>query len=368
MGENANDKPMGEEEYDGLYAPGAKVLVVDDNSMNCRLVKSLLKRTGIEVEEAYSGQECLAKAEATKFDVILMDHMMPGMDGIETFRNLRSSGSLSANVPVIALSANPDTDARELYNREGFACFLKKPVKPAHLEQVLADFIPEELIKSYGEAEEKVEGFNPDNYDIEGLDWDFAHIHFFDNETLKETLGNFRLMITRDADRLQEYYGKLEIYKGKIQNEFALSEYRVLVHSMKSSATLVGIVPLAGLAFLLEKAALEKDAEVISTLNDVFIKNWRSYYDKLKVIFPEREGRATEFDKADFLAHLKKLADASEILDIDSMDPAAKALSEFKLPWDGKNDMEGLLGAVAALDTGSIETLVKKLHEEALKH
>ncbi len=354
-----------EEKYDGLYAPGAKVLVVDDNNMNCKLVKSLLKKTGIEVEEAYSGQECLAKTQADSFDLILMDHLMPGMDGIETFRRIRSENGPCKNIPVIALTANPDTDAKDLYIREGFSCFLKKPVKPAHLEQVLSDFLPEELVKSFGKPKsDEQEGFKPEDYSIEGLDWDFAKIHFLDNEILKETLGNFRLMIARDAARLQEYYGKLEIRDGKILNEFALSEYRVLVHSMKSSATLVGILPLSGLAFLLEKAAIEKDADTISTLNDTFVKNWISYGEKLKVIFPDKKGGA-EFDKEGFLAHLKKLSDASEMLDVDSMDPEAKAISEISLPWDGRGDIDALLGAVAALDTDSINELIAKLKDKA---
>ena len=353
----------------GLYAPGARVLVVDDNSMNCKLVKSLLKKTGIEVFEAFSGQECLSRVETEKYDVILMDHLMPGMDGIETFRRIRQGNGPCVSTPVIALSANPDTDAKDLYNREGFSCYLKKPVKPALLEQVIADFIPEELVVSYTAGESQSEsGFNPEDYDIEGLDWDFARIHFSDLETLKETIGNFLLMIKRDADRLEEYYKKLEIYNGKIMNEFALSEYRVLVHSMKSSATLIGIVPLAGMAFILERAAIEKDAKTIGSLNDIFLTDWRSYSEKLKPLFEGNKGTVSEFDKEVFLAHLKKLEDASEILDVDSMDPAAKAISEFGLPWSGEDDVNALRGAVAALDIDAIKTFSCKLREEALKH
>ncbi|MBR6909113.1 MAG: response regulator [Lachnospiraceae bacterium] len=353
----------------GLYAPGARVLVVDDNSMNCKLVKSLLKKTGIEVFEAFSGQECLSRVENEKYDVILMDHLMPGMDGIETFRRIRQGNGPCVSTPVIALSANPDTDAKALYNREGFSCYLKKPVKPALLEQVIADFIPEELVVSYTAGESQSEsGFNPEDYDIEGLDWDFARIHFSDLETLKETIGNFLLMIKRDADRLEEYYKKLEIYNGKIMNEFALSEYRVLVHSMKSSATLIGIVPLAGMAFILERAAIEKDAKTIGSLNDIFLTDWRSYSEKLKPLFEGNKGTVSEFDKAVFLEHLKKLEDASEILDVDSMDPAAKAISEFGLPWSGEDDVNALRGAVAALDIEAIKTFSCKLREEALKH
>ncbi|MCR4618039.1 MAG: response regulator [Lachnospiraceae bacterium] len=358
-----------DENNNSLYAPGAKVLVVDDNSMNCKLVKSLLKKTGIEVTEAFSGQECLAKTGTEKFDVILMDHLMPGLDGIQTLRLIRQNPGPSKDVPVIALTANPDTDARDLYIKEGFACYLKKPVKPVHLEQVLADFLPEELVKNYAACEDDSDkGFDPSEYDIEGLDWDFAKIHFSDSDTLKETIGNFKLMISRDADRLEEYYKKLEIYNGKIMNEFALSEYRVLVHSMKSSATLIGILPLAGMAFMLERAALEKDAKVIEALNEIFLKDWRSYSDKLKPLFPEAKAGEVEFDKIEFLARLKKLEDASEMLDVDSMDPEAAQIAQTKLPWDGNSEIGALRAAVAALDIESIKHNTSKLREEALKH
>ncbi len=352
----------------GLYAPGARILVVDDNSMNCKLVKSLLKKTGIEVAEAFSGQEALSRTGSEKFDVILMDHMMPGMDGIEAFRKIRAQDGPNRTAPVIALTANPDTDARELYTKEGFSCFLKKPVKPAHLEQVLADFLPEDLVERYSMEQKKEGGFNPEDHSIEGLDWDFAKIHFTDKDTMLETINNFRLMIRRDSGRLQAFYEEFKYMNTASPEDYVMSEYRVLVHSMKSSATLVGIIPLSGLAFLLEKAASAGDLETIRALHDVFIRNWNSYEEKLAPLFEkENEQGGAEFDKEVFIGHLDKLMDASEMLDVDTMDPEAKAIMGTSLPWDGKEDVQTLLGAVAALDIVAINSAAVKLKAEAEK-
>lgn len=361
---------MGEEtsvkNESGLYAPKARILVVDDNSMNCKLVRSLLKKTGIEVIEAFSGQEALSKTAGEKFDVILMDHMMPGMDGIEAFRKLREQDGPSKSAPVIALTANPDTDARELYMKEGFSCFLKKPVKPALLEQALADFLPEDLVERYNMQEEKEEGFNPEDHSIEGLDWDFAKIHFTDKDTMLETLNNFRLMISRESGRLQAFYEEFKYMNTASPEDYAMSEYRVLVHSMKSSATLVGIIPLSGMALLLEKAAAAGDLDTIRSLHDVFIRNWNAYEERLAPLF-KKEGSGAEFDREVFIAHLDKLMEASEMLDVDTMDPEAKAVMETSLPWDGKNDVQTLLGAVAALDIEAINSAAEKLKAEAVK-
>ncbi len=355
-------------EESGLYAPKAKILVVDDNSMNCKLVRSLLKKTGIEVVEAFSGQEALSKTGSEKFDVILMDHMMPGMDGIEAFRKLREQDGPSKSAPVIALTANPDTDAKELYIKEGFSCFLKKPVKPALLEQALADFLPGELVERYRMQGEKEEGFNPEDHSIEGLDWDFAKIHFTDKDTMLETLNNFRLMISRDSGRLQAFYEEFKYMNTASPEDYVMSEYRVLVHSMKSSATLVGIIPLAGMALLLEKAAATGDLDTIRSLHDVFIRNWNAYEERLAPLFEKEEGSGgAEFDREVFIAHLDKLMEASEMLDVDTMDPEAKAVMATSLPWDGKKDVQTLLGAVAALDIVAINSVAEKLKAEAEK-
>ena len=121
-----------------LYAPDKKILVVDDNKMNLTVIGALLKRSKLQVEFATSGMECLEKAKVNKFDLILMDHMMPEMDGIQTFHYIRETdGCMNQQTPVIVLTANALDGMREYYMGEGFADYLSKPIEADKLEQVL---------------------------------------------------------------------------------------------------------------------------------------------------------------------------------------------------------------------------------------
>ncbi len=111
------------------------MLVVDDTKMNLTVMRGLLKETKIHLDEAESGQECLALTEKTKYDVILLDHRMPGMDGVETLAALRAQADgKNGETPVICLTANAISGAREWYLEQGFNDYLTKPVSSKQLE------------------------------------------------------------------------------------------------------------------------------------------------------------------------------------------------------------------------------------------
>lgn len=135
---------------ESFYAPDAKILVVDDNQMNCKVFKALLKKTEVQVTECYSGAECLQLTEEYKFDMIFLDHMMPELDGLETFHLLRSdAANLNLDTPVVVLTANAMSGAKEQYMEEGFDAFLAKPIVPKELEHMLQDMLPQELLKEH---------------------------------------------------------------------------------------------------------------------------------------------------------------------------------------------------------------------------
>ena len=141
---NAYKKVVGEKEETkaGLYAPNASVLVVDDNQMNLFVVKGLLKRTAIQLDFANSGNECLELCKNKKYDVILMDHMMPEPDGVQTLHMLREDkDSLNKDTTVIVLTANAIAGADEEYLKEGFADYLTKPIEVVKLENTLAKYL-----------------------------------------------------------------------------------------------------------------------------------------------------------------------------------------------------------------------------------
>lgn len=115
-----------------------KILVVDDNRLNRKVFVSLVKQTKIKVDEAESGMECLQLITKNKYDMIFMDHMMPDMDGIETFEKMcNMENNLNRGVPVFMLTANATNGAREEYIEHGFNGFLSKPIDTDKLEEIL---------------------------------------------------------------------------------------------------------------------------------------------------------------------------------------------------------------------------------------
>ena len=134
-------------EYKQLFtAPSAKILAVDDVAINLKVVKALLKNTLIMIDTVSSGPAAIEACNNNKYDVILMDHMMPGMDGIEAFKIIREGDSVNKNTPVIVLTANAISGSKEEYDKAGFDDYLSKPVKGADLEKIILKHLPKELV------------------------------------------------------------------------------------------------------------------------------------------------------------------------------------------------------------------------------
>ena len=148
-GVNLNYSAGAEHEYHHSFeAPEAKILAVDDLPVNLLVIANLLKETRIKIDTAGSGRECLDKCSQQKYDLILMDHMMPEMDGVQTFEKLHGDkSSPNFETPVIMLTANALAGMREQYMDVGFADYVSKPVRGAKLEEAIRRNLPESLIK-----------------------------------------------------------------------------------------------------------------------------------------------------------------------------------------------------------------------------
>lgn len=141
-------RTRGNKQYQQSFeAPEAHILVVDDNDMNLTVVRKLLSPTKIQIDTALSSAECLKLTLKQHYDAILMDHLMPEMDGIQCLHALRTQpGGLCQTVPVIALTANAGSDNQLLYRKEGFSGYLAKPVSGALLEASVLSVLPKELV------------------------------------------------------------------------------------------------------------------------------------------------------------------------------------------------------------------------------
>jgi len=128
-------------------APEAEILIVDDNSVNRTVMKNLLKRTKMKVDLAAGGEECIELTKQKKYDIILMDHMMPELDGVETLHILRADASNpNCNAVVIVLTANAVAGCREMYLEYGFNDYFSKPIQADKLEALIYQYLPEALV------------------------------------------------------------------------------------------------------------------------------------------------------------------------------------------------------------------------------
>lgn len=347
-----------------FQAPRARLLVVDDNAANRKVLCSLLKETAVQIEEAHSGEYCLELAREKQYDLIFLDHMMPEMDGIETLHRMKEEG-ICKDTPIVALTANAISGAREMYLSEGFDSFLSKPVIPEKLEALIQELLTPELVepvsgnlvereKSSAEQEEKLTR-------IEGIDWNYARLHLPGEDMLWDTLCDFYRSIDGQAEKLEMCFQELMDEK---KDENCLTSYRIQVHTMKGSAGLVGAVSLYGMAEFLEEAAWADKMEEIQRVTPVFLERWISYKEKMKVCAEEaREGIPVE-DYSVIVAYLELVKQAIEELDVDVCDQTMEQLKQYDYPEAIAEQMEQLSSAVEQLDVEQVCNLAEGIKEE----
>lgn len=347
-----------------FLAPEAKVLVVDDNAVNRKVFRSLLKETQIQVTEAEGGTECLELVQKYPYDLIFLDHMMPELDGVETLHCIKEFTEFPCkDTPIVVLTANAVAGAREKYLAEGFDDFLSKPIVPEKLEDMLKRMLPRELLKEApenGSEDETAAGKQPEISleelpQVDGLDWNYAWLHLPDMELLQYTVKEFYSQIDSAADRLEEAYDRLN------EPEQA-DRYRIQVHAMKSLAATVGIVPLAGVAKVLEYAAKGGKIDVIHAMTGAFLEEWRSYHQKLQGVFGiEDKAKEAVTDYSVMQALVEMVRVSMEQMDIDQADQLMSQLQSYEYPEDMGQNIQKLAEAVTNLDPDEADRLADLL-------
>ena len=290
MSEYAQDHRGVEEAYlQKFVAPDVRILAVDDNEMNLMVVTSLLKSTQAVVEVAHSGYQCLDKMKAQHYDVVLLDHMMPGMDGIETLHQARQmKENQCRNTPVIVLTANAISGMKEKYMAAGFSDYLAKPVKGEELEEMLMKYLPKEKLRI---QEERVELYVPvveggsnqeentdavselvsDTEDEELISKKDGMAFFGNNEKLY--LDLVKMYVEISANKRKEI---VEAYE---QENW--SDYTTFVHALKSSSKNIGALSVFDIARRLEAAGQQMDNEKNRDYSLNFIHN--NHEDMLRI-------------------------------------------------------------------------------------
>lgn len=335
-------------------APEAKILLVDDNELNRRVFVGLLKETKIQIDEAENGRECLKKVEQEKYDIIFLDHMMPEMDGIETLHMMKEMEDFpSKEAPVVILTANAIVGAKEKYLSEGFDDFLEKPIDYRKLENMIKELLDDVLIQEAEIVKEIQVCEEIELPMVEGLDWKYARTHFPNEQMMLETLGFFTKAIAFEAEELEKLFADIMTEEGRVA-------YRTKVHSMKNSAATVGIVPLAGMAKVLEDAARMNELSVLQNLTPIFLNYWRTYPDKLAVIV-ENEQRADKKSADKFQVEIKELfaqlREAAADMDIDALDQISNQLEEYDYTKEQQEVIQRIQLAVVNFDIDYLQDI-----------
>jgi signal transduction histidine kinase/FixJ family two-component response regulator/HPt (histidine-containing phosphotransfer) domain-containing protein len=342
--------------------PGCMVLVVDDVQTNLDVARGLLLPYGLSSDGVKSGQEVVARIRSivehpgtSQYDLIFMDHMMPGMDGLEATRLIRGIDSdYARNVPIIALTANALAGNREIFLENGITDFLAKPIDIQKLDIILEKWIPREKqsrisVEAGPSTEFVLSGAEP-ILEIEGVDTKAG---------LANTGNSFpvyrRILSVYSADALERLP---QIQAAMEAEDFA--GYTTMVHALKGISRSIGAVVVGDMAALLEEAGRAQDRAAVAEKTGVFLSALKALTERISAALDavgETEG--TESLSA---ARLEELKDA--LLEMDT-EKANKLLAEYlSLPLD-KTAKELIRGIEQDVLLFEYENAVAKLNSLA---
>lgn len=267
-------------------APSAKLLVVDDDEMNRAVMKGLLKRTLIQADFADSGKRCLEQIVEKEYDVILLDHMMPGMDGIETLAEMKKRYP-DYRAKVVALTANAISGAKQMYLESGFDDYMTKPIDGDTLEKKLMEYIPaEKLDKNRKEEEKGYSAVKEEKKDAVSLaelkEWKTAAPELDVLLGLEYSIGDKEFYL----EMVRMFAGQSKLPKlNQYYEDKDWDKYHNLAHALKSTALSIGLVRLSEEARQLEYAAKRKDYEYIAICHKEVMEYYEECIHKLQSIF-----------------------------------------------------------------------------------
>ena len=294
-----------EERVKKMRCDGVRALVVDDETMNLVVAKSIFGRYGMNVFTVTSGQESIDICREKVFDIIFMDHMMSGMDGVEAMKRIRTDVSgLNGSIPIVALTANAMSSAKQMFLSEGFDGFVSKPVETDELERVLRQVLPKSSVTYIDSdapeaeavpAEEKAVSA-PSAEDFiavlkkSGIDTDAGLKYCVgDSDFYRSLLVQFATESSDKIASMQKYYNIRDWHN-----------YEIFVHALKSTSKMVGASGLSETAKALEMAAKANDESYILSNHESMIREYGRITSDIKDLLVSEEKNGKDDDVFEF--------------------------------------------------------------------
>jgi len=337
-----------------INLPYAKVLVVDDNLANLDVIKGLMKPYGMQIDCVTDGQEAVhaIRSQKVKYNAIFMDHMMPGMDGVEATRLIREMDTdYARNIPIIAITANAIAGNEEFLLNRGFQAFLSKPIDLPRLDEAIRRWVRDkELENEFNERQLSTAATGASSYSPSG--------HMTDRRIYPDRRSGIdrRKVNTEfvglDIDKgLERFGGDMEIYMDVLRSYAVntrpllesigvvsrdkLADYAIIVHGIKGSSRGILAEMIGESAEKLEKAAKAGDYSFVAAHNPTFLyAAWKLIHDLENLLAAaDAENPKPTKDKPDNET-LLKIFSACQEYDIDSLEEIVKDMEKYRYTSD----------------------------------
>lgn len=345
-------------------APDAKILLIDDNEMNRKVFQGLLSPTHVQVDTGSSGKECLELITMKRYDIIFLDHMMPEMDGLETFEQMKHLEHLCIDTPVIILTANAVVGAKEMYLSKGFEDYLSKPVSGKILEATIRKYLPTELLypvtvdvpKTVQTADEKKTASSQEIDYTLGLSY---------SGNLKDLYDELLLLFHDSAEE------KIAVIEKSFQKQ-DWKNYRVYVHALKSTAKSIGAISLSEEAKKLEFAARDNEINYIRKTHETVMQHYHKVAsgcicDSIQKDTSENEKiptmafAATQNVSKSIVDAIQELKNAVSNKDAIKAEKQLEILLSISFPMKKKSLIEMVQFSINNKDWDKVKKLIRKL-------
>jgi CheY-like chemotaxis protein len=335
-------------------------LIVDDSEINLIVTQEILRSLSVEAELAGSGAMAVELCRTRRYDMILMDHLMPEMDGIEAAQRIRAI----TDTPVVAMTANDDPDAQALFLANGFAGFLQKPVEPEQLSDLLERLLSKKKPRADtainagadggSRKEERPAVTLPDVAARAGLDMRDAVAKLGGNEATYVSV--LKLFTQTGPEKLRQLEDFLGAWDWK--------HFLILIHGQKTALANIGATALNEEARIIESALRDGKYELVEAVFGGFSSRYSALCGSLRILWAETaaaEHDATEEDCARLPEILRQINHHIEHLEQDKALEALAALLNIRFKEPLGSGLAALRNAVNAYDYDAATELIGRL-------